>query len=102
MIFDNSLTVYHKNDSGFKRQFFLRACVFSEDALEERAGIRADKSELIIRIFSSNLEDISAGDKVFLGFSPSPTPPKDSHTILNVTKNLKGSNRTKHCKIRAI
>lgn len=102
MIFNNSLTVYHKKDSSFKRQFYLRAHIFSEDKISQTSGNRTDKSELIIRIFSSNLEDINAGDKVYLGFSSSPTPPKDSHTILSVKKNLKGSNKTKHCKIKAI
>lgn len=102
MIFDNSATVYHKCDTGFKRRFFLRACVFSEDKISQNSGTRRDDSELIIRIFSPDIDEISPGDKVYLGFSPSPTPPKNSHTILSVTENMKGSNRTKHCKIKAI
>lgn len=102
MIFDNSLTVYHKTDSGYQRQFFLRACVFLEDKIREASGNRVDKSELTMRIFSDKSEDISPGDKVFLGFSPDPVPPTGSHTIQSVTKNQKGSLRTRHYKIKAI
>ena len=102
MIFDNSLTVYHKTNTGFLRQFFLRACVFSEDKISHTSGVEREKSELTIRIFSTKDEDIASGDKVYLGYCPSPTPPPGSHTILGVTKNQKGSNRTKHYKIIAI
>lgn len=102
MIFNNSVTLYHKNNEGYERKYYLRACVFNEDKIKTGNGGQVENNSFIIRVFTYDTPEISPGDRVVLGYSETISPPDDSNIVLSVTKNFHGSGNTRHFKIRAM
>ncbi len=101
MIFNNSITLYHDSGENYERKFFVRACVFSEEKITGGDGGQTEHNVLLIRIFTYDNPKISSGDRLVLGYSESMLPPEDSYVIMNVTKNCRGSGKTRHFKITA-
>ena len=102
MIFNNSVTLYHKKNEEYERKYFVRACVFNEDKIKTGNGGQVDDDSFIIRIFTYDTPEISPGDRLVLGYSETISPPEDSNIILSVTKNFRGSGNTRHVKIKAM
>ena len=102
MIFNNSVTLYHKKNGEYERKFFVRACVFSEEKIKTGNGGQVEDNSFIVRLFTYDTPEISPGDKLVLGYSETISPPEDSNIILSVTKNFRGSGNTRHFKIKAM
>lgn len=101
MIFNNSITIYHDSGEAYERAYFVRASVFSSEKIDTGNGGFVENNVLLIRVFTHDNPKISSGDKLVLGYSESVLPPEDSYVIVNVTKNSRGSGKTRHFKITA-
>ena len=100
MIFNNSVTLYHKSGDNYEKKYFVRACVFNENKIDAANGGHVSNNSLIIRIFTLDSPEISPGDRLVLGYSDELSPPENSYIILGVTENCRGSNKTRHYKIK--
>ncbi len=102
MIFNNSVTLYHDNGNRFVRRYFVRACVFFEEKIDASGGGQVRNDSVLVRIFTHDMPDIEPGDRFVLGYSEAAVPPENSHLILGVTRNCRGTGRMHHYKIQAV
>ncbi len=102
MIFNNSVTVYHDCGGRFIRKFYVRASVFSEEKLDAKNGKRVAKNGLTVRVFTNSDKEISAGDRLVLGYCEQKNPPENSYLILNSKPNFIGTRGIRHYKIYAV
>ena len=100
MIFNNSVTLYHKSGDNYEKHYFVRACVFNDSKIETGNGSHVLNNSLTIRIFTLTSPGISPGDRLVLGYSEELSPPENSYIILGVTENCRGSKKTRHYKIK--
>lgn len=102
MLFNNSVTLYHINDNSYSKKYFVRACAFKENKINAGNGGQVADNSLVVRIFTADTTEISPGDKFVLGHCESASPPENSHIILSVSSNHRGSLKTRHYKIKAV
>ena len=100
MIFNNSVTLYHKSGDNYEKKYFVRACVFNKNKIDTGNGSYVSDNSFIIRIFTPDSPEIFPGDRLVLGYSEELSPPENSHIILDVTNNCRGSGKTRHYKIK--
>lgn len=100
MIFNESITLYRQNNSGFEKAFFERVYLRRSAAIERADGVIREKNEITLRIFTDKSLAISTGDKIVLGHCMQEEPPEDAYVIMSITPNLTGGG--KHYKICAV
>lgn len=102
MIFNNSVTLYHASCGSYIRKYFVRTCVFGDEKIKTGSGGQISDDSAVVRIFTHDTPEISPGDRLIFGYSESLTPPPDSHVILSVTKNCRGTGHTRHYKLKVM